>query len=247
MNIKAIDIETQGLEPANGDELISFVIGKYGMIQSNGHPEISILEGLSSYVRAIPKNTIFISFMGGTTYSKMNFDFSFLRTRYLINGMADSYPFTGHGHIDIFPAIDNQFILTYKEIGKVSDMDAPGVSRMAKAMNIRPESTKGANIKAIEELVTEEQIKAYLQSKGIMKKRSHNDLKSACLLLLKIPDDGMRGKDVPPLFEQWKTFGDQKILDDIIKYNIADSYKTWRLYTEIKKLVTPQSLRIDIL
>ena len=243
----AIDIESQGLFPANGHELISFAIGNYGMIQNEDHPEKDILLGLSSYVRALPRETTFLSFMGGTTYSKMNFDFAFLRTRYVINKMTEMYPFTGHGHIDIFPVIQSQFILEYEDVGKVNDMDAPGVSKMAKDMNIRPESTKGANVIAIEKLVPEEQIKVYLQNKGIMKKKSHDNLKDAAMLLLKIPDDGMRGKDVPPLFEQWKETKDPTILPKILKYNIVDCRKTWLLYEEIKQVATKQSMRVDIL
>lgn len=253
MNIKgktklAIDIETEGLFPANGHELISFAIGNFGMIQNEDNLEKDILLGLSSIVRALPKETTtFISFMGGTTYSKMNFDFSFLRTRYVINKMTELYPFTGCGHIDIFPVIQSQFILEYEDVGKINDMDAPGVSKMARDMNIKPESTKGANVIAIEKLVPENQIKAYLESKGIMKKKSHNSLKEASMLLLKIPDDGMRGKDVPPLFAQWKENQDPEIIAKILKYNIADCRKTWLLYEEIKEIVTKQSMRVDIL
>jgi len=248
-NIKTVDIETQGLYPAgpNGHELISFAVGKYGMIQDSGHNEVDVLNGLSAYVNGLSKDTIFVSFMGGTSFTRVGFDFPFLGTRYLINDMEDKYPFKGYMHIDIFPVIQRQFILKFKDVGEITDMDAPGVSKMARDMNIKPESTKGANVKTIEELVPEEQIKLYLQEKGIMKEKTHDSLKDACLLLLKIPDDGMRGKDVPPLFAKWKETGDPEIPKKILKYNILDCEKTWKLYNKIKKIAPKNSMRVDIL
>ena len=242
------DLETMGLKPVT-DEIISFVVGEHGQIQNEERTEIDLLKGFSEHIRSLPTDTILLTYMGGRTYSpgKMAFDLPVLRTKYVMNNLTHLWPLKGRRHIDVFPLIKNGFILDFEDVGVISDMDTPGVNKMAKAMNIRPESTKGATMKSIEELVPEIQINQYLKEKGIMKNKTHDGLKDACLYLMKIKDDGMRGKEVPGLFTKWKETKDPDILDKILTYNIADCEKTLKLFLEIKEVLPDDMLRVDIL
>ena len=244
----ALDIETTGKHPLEQDpeaQVISCVLGDFAEIQTGNINEVGLLINLSEYAQSLNKSTTtIITFMGGTMYSP-SFDWAYLRVRFLKNGLV--WPFKGFNHIDVFPIIQKWFDLDFSELGVLEDLNASDLKKFAIYFGLTAETTIKNNLFSIRDMVSEDQINEHLKELGSMKNKTHNTLKDAAYHLLGIEDDGMRGKDVPPLFKKWQETGDEEIIKTILKYNKADCEKTMRLFEAVSGMVPNRILSGELL
>jgi len=253
LEIITFDIETTGFHPCDDDpldpgkkiEIVSWCANDYGIIQDKTHTEESVLRELSSYfMQKNKQNTRIVTFMGGTSRGT-GFDFPFLRTVFTRYDVL--WPFLDFNHVDMFPIIQQHYDLDYSELGVLKDFSAPELKKMAIHFGLKAESTMALNIASITEMVEQYHINEYIKEKGEMKNKTHNTLKDACLLLLKIKGFDIDGSIVPKMFAEWKKTGDDSILKTIMEYNKDDCIKTRALYEEAIKTVSRYEMRGKLL
>jgi len=239
-----LDIETTGIHPLES-ELVSCVFGDFAEIQIEGINELGVLIDLSEYVRSLNKSTTtIITYRGGTMYST-GFDWPFLRVRYLKHGLV--WPFKGFNHIDMYPIIQKWFDLDFSELGTIEDLKANELTKMVIHFGLKSEGNMKGNMAQTKMMVEQEQIDEYLSSIGLMKNKTHNGLKDACIHLLGMGDDGMRGEKVPGMFKEWKESHNDVILDNILTYNKADCEKTMALFEAVRDMVPNRILSGELL
>ena len=239
-----LDFETTGKHPVK-KQIVSCVFGDFAEIQTGNINEAGLLINLSEYAQSLNKSTTtIITYMGGTVYSP-GFDWPFSRVRYLKHGLV--WPFKGFNHIDLFPIIQKWFDLDFDELETIEDLKAPELKKLVIHFGLKPESNMKANIAQTKEFVEQDQINEYLVSTGLMKNKTHNGLKDACIHLLGMEDDGMRGEKVPGMFKEWKETHNDVILDNILDYNKADCEKTMRLFEAVRGMVPNRILSGELL
>lgn len=239
-----LDIETTGLHPLE-TEIVSYVSGEFNMIQNATRDEEFVLNSMKEAMELLNKSTTtIITFMGGTIYSP-GFDFPYLRTKFLKHGIT--WPFKGFNHIDLFPIIQKWFDLDFSELGTIEDLKAPELKKLVISFGLKPESNMKSNIAQTKEFVEQDQIDEYLAGIGLLKNKTHNGLKDACIHLLGMEDDGMRGEKVPGMFAEWKETHNDVILDNILSYNKADCDKTMRLFEAVRGMVPNRILSGELL
>ncbi len=243
-----LDIETTGKHPLERNpkaQVISCVLGDFAEIQTKDKNEGELLMNLSEYVQGLPKSTTtIITFMGGTMYGP-GFDWPYLRVRFLKNGLA--WPYRGFNHIDMFPIIQKWFDLDFLELNTLEDLNATELKKFAIHFGLTAETTIKNNLFSIRDMVSEDQINEHLGELGMMKNKSHDTLKDSAFHLFGIEDDGMRGKDVPPLFKRWQETGDNEIIKTILKYNKADCDKTLMLFRGLCNYIPMRAISGELL
>jgi len=208
------DIETTGL--LAGDKVVSYCLLEGGgdTASAYGADEKEILEQLSVDVKQVA-GWILVTYNGENWHG--GFDVPFLRTRYLLNGMMDLYPFRGMWHIDLLPIVQKRFNTTVSENPRLEDLSAAELRELGK-----PKLTKAENIKWIRDNdPTMEKVQKFMVENDKWKIVSRNGLKYVSGLFFGT-EIGMTGEDVPALAEA----GEYELIHE---YNVEDCRKTQKL------------------
>ena len=232
---KIFDIETTGLTAA--DEIICFTYGGIQSIQSENESEIDVLRTLSKTVE-LSGMDLLVTFFGGPKYGTApGFDIPTLRTRYLINGIPELYPFHGHSHVDMSEVALKYFNTMVLQEPTLESLSAAQIVELTKECDLHPLKTKDANIRQLrsEEVVlpimVTEFIKKHVEPKAVTKHSLDNIFRIYCpgadeSLL----DEKYSGSDMPVLFEKYKRLGDVHCADAILEHNRNCHTKIQYLY-----------------
>ena len=219
-----LDIETTGLTAA--DEIICFTYDGKQYIQTQDGSEKDVLIELSKTVER-QENHLLVTFFGGPKYGTApGFDIPTLRTRYLLNGIPELFPFHGHSHVDMSEVALKYFNTMVLMEPTLESLSAPQVVELTKECDLHPLKTKDANIRQLrsEEVVlpimVTEFIKKHVEPKAVTKHSLDSIFRIYCpgadeSLL----DEEYSGRDVPVLFEKYKESRDPDILRKILEHN----------------------------
>ena len=193
--------------------------------------------GLSKIV-ARQENHLLVTFFGGPKYGTApGFDIPTLRTRYLLNGIPELFPFHGQSHVDMSEVALKYFNTMVLQEPKLESLSAPQVVELTKECDLHPLKTKEANIRQLRNeetvlpIMVSEFIKKHVEPKAVTKHSLDNIFKIYCpdadeSLL----DEEYSGKDMPILFEKYKRMGDTHCADAILEHNQCCHIKIQFLY-----------------
>lgn len=232
---KIFDIETTGLTAA--DQIVCFTYDGKQCIQTKEKSEKDVLTELSKMV-AKQENHLLVTFFGGPKYGTApGFDIPTLRTRYLINGIPELFPFHGHSHVDMSEVALKYFNTMVLMEPRMEDLSAPQVVELTKECDLHPLKTKEANIRQLrsEEVVlpimVSEFIKKRVEPKAVTKHSLDSIFKIYCPEADEsLLDEEYSGKDVPILFEKYKESKDPDWLRKIMEHNQCCHIKILFLY-----------------
>lgn len=215
------DIETTGLSA--DDRMVSYCLlgDNESVSMCCDCTEEEMLEQLSVDVNNALSGKILVTFNGDNWSG--GFDIPLLRTRYVINGMVNDYPFGGVKHIDLMPVMQKKFNTSMVKVPTFNDLSAAQCKELVRMCSIRPLSTKAENVKMLGALDYNhvDIAKDYLVANSDVKVVDKYGLKH-CYHLMFGGDVGMTGEDVPDL---WKK-GDYST---IAEYNEEDCSMTMEL------------------
>jgi len=209
---KVFDLETTGLTAS--DQVICFTYDGKQYIQS-------------SKIVAAQENHLIATFFGGPKYGTApGFDIPTLRTRYLMNGIPEMFPFKGLTHVDMSEVALKYFNTMVLQEPTIEALSAAQVTELTKECDLPPLKTKDANIKQLRatEVVwmptIQEFIKKHVEPKAVSKHSLDSIFKIYCpgadeSLL----NEKYSGSDMPVLFEKYKRLGDKHCVYEILKHN----------------------------
>ncbi len=238
---ECLDIETTGLL-ASECELVSWCVGKTCIIQDNNIDETTLIEQMFTVDRS---ELGLLTYMGGTLYSP-GFDFPFLRTRCAM--MNVPFPFIGLPHIDIFPIIQKRFDTKISYYPVLEDLVVDDLKKIVKNFGIDAKPKKKQEIvETINNLLDPALVSKYINDTFPAKTKDLHSLKDVYELLTGEDPGDMRGDQVPILWKQYNETHDNSVLDDIVKYNMADCQKVENLWEIIQGCVPARDLMPEIL
>jgi len=218
------DIETTGLTAA--DEIICFTYDGIQFIQTEEESEKDVLLELSRMVAA-QENHLLVTFFGGPKYGTApGFDIPTLRTRYLMNGIPEKFPFKGLTHVDMSEVALKYFNTMILQEPTLEALSAAQVTELTKRCDRHPLKTKDANIQQIRTYETvlptmvNEFIKKHVKPKAVTKHSLDSIFKiycpgaDECLL-----NEKYSGPDMPALFKKYKEQGDKQCAYEILEHN----------------------------
>jgi hypothetical protein len=165
--------------------------------------------------------------IGGPKYGTTpGFDLPTLRTRYLINGIPELFPFHGLRHVDMSEVALKFFNTMVLQKPTLELLSAPQIVELTKECDLHPLKTKEANIRQLrtEETVLPitvyEFIQKHVEPKAVTKHSLDNIFEIYCpgadeSLL----NEKYSGSDMPVLFEKFKRLGDVHCADAILEHN----------------------------
>ena len=218
------DKETTGLTAA--DEVICFTYDSKQYIQTEEVSEKDVLMELSKTVER-QENHLLVTFFGGPKYGTTpGFDIPTLRTRYLINGIPELFPFHGHSHVDMSEVALKYFNTMILQEPRLESLSAQQVVELTKECDLHPLKTKDANIRQLraEETVlpimVTEFIKKHVEPKAVTKHSLDSIFKIYCpgadeSLL----NEKYSGEDMPGLFKKYKELGSKTCAFEILEHN----------------------------
>lgn len=229
------DIETTGLTAA--DQIVCYTYDGKQYIQTEEESERDVLMELSRTVEK-QENHLLVTFFGGPKYGTApGFDIPTLRTRYLINGIPELFPFHGHSHVDMSEVALKYFNTMVLQEPTLESLSAPQVVELTKECDLHPLKTKDANIRqlkaeeTIPPIVIHEFIVEHVEPKAVTKHSLDSIFKIYC------PDadesllnEKYSGSDMPVLFEKYKRLGDKHCADAILEHNRCCHTKIQFLY-----------------
>jgi len=218
------DIETTGLTAA--DEIICFTYDSKQCIQTEDVSEKDVLIELSQMVER-QENHLLVTFFGGPKYGTApGFDIPTLRTRYLINGISELYPFHRHYHVDMSEVALKFFNTMILQEPTLESLSAAQITELTKQCDLHPLKTKEANIKQLESemafyaIEIKDFIVKHVEPKAVTK----NDLDSIFKIYCPGADDSLlnekySGSDMPKLFRRYKELNSTQCGEEILKHN----------------------------
>jgi len=222
---KIFDIETTGLTAADQVTCFSYD-GKQDMQAQNGSEKDLLIE-LSKTVQWL-ENHLLVTFFGGPKYGTApGFDIPTLRTRYLMNGIPELFPFHGLNHVDMSEVALKYFNTMVLQEPTLELLSAAQVTELVKLCAMFPLKTKEANIGQLKDIDNpdtlnniDEFIKDHVEPKAVTK----NDLDSIFKIYCPGADDSLlnekySGSDMPKLFRRYKELNSTQCGEEILKHN----------------------------
>ena len=226
LNRKAeiLDIETTGLTAA--DEIICYTYDGKQYIQTDEVSEKDVLIELSKTVET-QENHLLVTFFGGPKYGTApGFDIPTLRTRYLINGIPELFPFHRHSHLDMSEVALKYFNTMVLQEPKMESLSAQQIAELTRECNLHPLKTKDANMKQLrsEETIPETVIHDFILKHVEPKAVTKHSLDSIFKIYCPGADESLlnekySGSDMPILFEKYKRTGDKDCANAILEHN----------------------------
>lgn len=222
---KIFDIETTGLTAH--DEIVCFSYDGLQCIQSNEMSEKDVLIELSETV-AERDNHMLVTFFGGPKYGTApGFDIPTLRTRYLINGIPELYPFHGHNHVDMSEVALKYFNTMVLQEPTLEGLSAAQVTKLVKLCKMHPLKTKETNIKQLEDIDDpdtlaniDEFIKDHVKLKAVTKHSLDSIFKIYCPNADEsLLNEKYSGSDMPELFRRYKELNSTQCGEMILEHN----------------------------
>ena len=220
------DIETTGLTAF--DEIICFSYGGSQKIQTDMISEKDLLSELSMLVKTSPHGPV-ITFFGEPKYgTTQGFDMPMVRTRYIINDIADMYPFNGMKHIDLMEVAKKYFNTKRTQEPALELLSATQVVELTKQHGLFPLKTKEANIKQLRSELGTDAHEEFIRENIELKVVDDNSLDHIFKLFYSedVPDEEYSGTDMPMLFKLYKASGDERYLKYILEHNRCCISKT---------------------
>ena len=218
------DIETEGLTAA--DQVICFTYDSKQYIQAENVSEKDVLLELSSVV-ACQENHTLVTFFGGPKYGTApGFDIPMLRTRYLMNGIPEKFPFHGLNHVDMSEVALKYFNTMILQKRELELLSAAQVTELTKECNLHPLKTKEANIRqlrteeTVQPIIVYEFLQKHVEPKAVTKHSLDSIFKIYCpgadeSLL----NEKYSGADMPELFRRYKELNSTQCGEMILEHN----------------------------
>ena len=218
------DIETTGL--AANDQVVCFTYDGKQYIQTEDGSEKDVLMELSRVVAA-QENHLLATFFGGPKYGTApGFDIPTLRTRYLMNGIPEMFPFRGLTHVDMSEVALKYFNTMVLQKPTLELLSAPQIVELTKECDLHPLKTKEANIRQLrtEETVLPITVYEFIQKHVELKAVTKHSLDNIFKIYCPGADESLlnekySGKDMPVLFEKYKRLGEKHCADAILEHN----------------------------
>lgn len=237
--VHILDIETTGL--AATDEIVCFIYNDQQYTQTESVSEKDLLTTLSQIVLAKdkinPESTHqstgpVVTFFGEPKYgATQGFDIPMIRTRYLLNGIPELYPFTGMNHIDLLDIAKKYFNTKTIQKPSIEMLAAAQLSNLAVECGLYPLKTMAANIKQLKEAdIPKEVILNFISKNVELKVVEINTLDHIFELFHHKIHESTSGSDVPELFRMYKETGDAQYIKEIEIHNTFCNIKTKHLY-----------------
>ena len=235
----AFDIETLGL--IADSRIVSYCLLNTDDVASMccDCKEEDILEQLSVDVGEALSGKILVTY-NGENWSG-GFDIPLLRTRYALNDMIESYPFSGVKHVDLMPLFQKKFNTSTMKEPELSDLNAAQCKDAVKLCNMKPASTKALNVEMLEGADDHYQgrIASYLDANMEHKIVSKFGLKH-CHHMFFGGEIGTTGADVKDMWERGE-------YEKIKEYNRLDCEMTLELLEICLKIVPEYDCRYFVL
>ena len=215
-----LDIETEGL--AATDEVLCIGYGGEQLIRTSEMSEEYLLLKLASLVSKMPMHTV-ATYFGGPKYgSTQGFDFPVLRTRYILNGIPEAYPFSEMNHIDMSEVTKKFFCTRTMQEPTLELLSAAQVKELTVDCALHPLTTKEANICQLraEPSNLQDAIDNFILKNVTLKAVEHHSLdRTYKLFNPDAIDEKYGGADMKMLYEMYLTTGESKWLDEISIHN----------------------------
>lgn len=242
-----LDIETTGL--AATDEIVCIVYNNEQFAQSKTKTERDILLLLKNAVLEGSEDGPVVTFFGEPKYgSTQGFDMPMLRTKYLLNGISDKYPFSGKNHIDLLDVARKYFNTKTMQEPNINQLSAAQLTELTIECGLHPMKTMAANTKQIQkEELPPEMIRHFVSKKVEQKAVEKNTLDHVFGLFCEDPiKEDHSGSDVPMLFKKYKETGEMQYMDEIVLHNSFCNEKTKYLFKVmiLSGLVNPRNIPI---
>lgn len=218
------DLETTGLTAA--DQIVCYTYDGKQYIQAQDGSEKNVLIELSKTVEK-QENHLLVTFFGGPKYGTTpGFDLPTLRTRYLINGIPELFPFHGLRHVDMSEIALKFFNTMVLQEPTLDSLSATQVVELTKECDLHPLKTKDANIKQLKgetafwEIEIQDFIKKHVEPKAVTKHSLDSIFKIYCpgadeSLL----NEKYSGSDMPELFRRYKELNSRQCGEMILEHN----------------------------
>jgi len=218
------DVETTGLTAA--DQIICFTYDGHQYIQTEVESEKNVLIELSKTVER-QENHLLVTFFGGPKYgTSPGFDIPMLRTRYLMNGIPELFPFKGMQHVDMSEVALKYFNTMVLQEPTLESLSAAQVTELVKTCALHPLKTKDANIKQLkgEGRIMTDTINSFVHRNVEPKAVTKHSLDNIFKIYCPGADDSLlnekySGSDMPILFEKYKRTGDKLCAYAILEHN----------------------------
>jgi len=218
------DIETTGLTAA--DQVVCYTYDHKQCIQTEKNSEKDVLIELNRIV-AKTENHMVVTFFGGPKYGTApGFDIPTLRTRYLMNGIPELFPFSGLSHVDMSEVALKYFNTMILKEPVLENLLAPQIVELTKMCGMHPLKTKESGIKQLRDTgdLYELMINDFLHENIEPKTVTQNSLDSIFKIFCPGADESLlnekySGREMPILFEKYKRMGDKCCADAILQHN----------------------------
>ena len=247
-NNNYFDIETTGL--AANDEIICFSYGGLSRVQSRQSSEKDLLLELSRIVCDNPDNQHIVTFFGEPKYgATQGFDMPMVRTRYILNDIADQYPFKGMIHTDVLEVVKKCFNTKTLQEPKAELLSASQVVDLVNLCAMYPLKTKEANLRQIEKAMADSVVgnadgstttvykivDEFVKANATLKVVENNSLDHVFRLFFPyaeehILNEEFDGEDMPRLFKEYNESGNEEYLHAIVNHNNNCTYKLMLVY-----------------
>ena len=201
--------------------------------------ERDVLMELSKTV-AEQENHMLVTFFGGPKYGTTpGFDIPALRTRYLMNGIPEMFPFKGMTHLDLSEVAQKYFNTMVLQEPTLELLSAAQITELIKIWELHPLKTKDANIRQLRSMEdnpdTLANIDKFIKDRVEPKAIEKHSLDSIFKIYYPGADESLlnekySGSDVPILFEKYKDTHDADRLCEILLHNKNCIAKTKALY-----------------
>ena len=250
------DIETTGL--AATDMITCFSYGGIQCTQTGDISEKDLLLKLSEFVHLCLNRPV-VTFFGELKYgSSQAFDMPMVRTRYLMNGIGDAYPFKGMSHIDLSEIIKKYFNTSTLQEPAPGLLSASQVVDLMNHCGMFPLKTKEANLRYLEKEMVNPSIRStadeFVKKNVKLKVVEHNSMDNAFGLFFPNADERLlneefAGPDMPGLFESYLETHNDDYLDKIMVHNKCCIEKTAMLFKALVSsgMVNPLSIPKSLL
>lgn len=233
--INIFDIETTGL--AGTDEIVCFTYNGIQEIQSEDISEKDLLLLLSEIVKDGTDDTI-VTVFGEPKYgSVQGFDIPMVRTRYIMNNIADHYPFSGFHHVDLLDVAKKYFNTKKMQEPKLEMLSAAQITELTVECDLLPLKTKDANIKQLKNEGHNHDITIgdFVRKNVELKAIDDNSMDHMFAMFYPGADESLldeeySGKNMPMLIEKFRETGEQVWLTKILEHNATCALKTEYLY-----------------
>lgn len=229
------DIETTGLTAA--DEIVCYSYDGKQCIQTDQESERDVLLELSKTVME-QENHLLVTFFGGPKYGTTpGFDIPALRTRYLMNGIPELFPFKGMTHLDLSEVAQRYFNTMVLQEPTLKSLSASQVVELTIKCDLHPLKTKNANMQQLEKEGSfyVEEINNFINKHVEQKAVAKNSLDSIFKIYCPGADESLlnekySGSDMPELFRRYKELNSTQCGEMILKHNRNCIAKTKALY-----------------